>query len=449
VLTQIVPWLFLGAASVGAWFTLNAYRPFHRPAVLAALSFFAGWLTTELALHHLIWQAAATAGFVVFGGLAAWPGFVALGMTVVSWFFLLRCQRKAREAERVMDAALKDGLGATYAADIPEELAGPLAPTIDWRSLLVPIPVRHPEVERTRDVVYTEGAGYRVKLDVYKRRGNKARAPVLLQVHGGAWVLGSKDEQGLPLVLHLASRGWVCVSADYRLAPKATFPDPLIDLKHALRWIREHAEELGADPDFIVVTGGSAGGHLASLVALTANQPEYQPGFEAVDTSVRGCVAFYGVYDFTDRHGVWQHKGLTRLLERRVFKKSLAEGHAEFDKASPLSRVHEQAPPFLVIHGDSDTMVPVGEARNFVKELRERTRAPVAYAEIPGAQHAFEIFPSLRTAFVIHGVERFLAWLWARYRDANVPVSGEQPTTTARQSAPQSDAAPALRRELG
>jgi len=90
-------------------------------------------------------------------------------------------------------------------------------------------------------------------------------------------------------------------------------------------WIREHGAEHGADPDFLVVTGGSAGGHLAALVALSANDPEYQPGFEGVDTSVRGCVSFYGVYDFTDRYQLHRHDGLAKLLERRVMKAALRE----------------------------------------------------------------------------------------------------------------------------
>src|SRR5262249_32610414 len=83
----------------------------------------------------------------------------------------------------------------------------------------------------------------------------------------GAGVVGGKNDEGIPLMLHLASRGGVGVSADYRLSPRATFPEPLIDLKHALRWIREQGPAYGVDPDFVVVTGGSAGGHLAALVA--------------------------------------------------------------------------------------------------------------------------------------------------------------------------------------
>jgi len=220
------------------------------------------------------------------------------------------------------------------------------------------------------------------------------------------------------------------VSANYRLSPRATFPDPLIDLKHALVWIREHAEEIGADPDFIVVTGGSAGGHLASLVALTANDPAYQPGFEDADTSVRACVAFYGVYDFTDRYGVWPHRGLARLLEWWVLKAPLATERDRFERASPMGQVHDRAPPFLIVHGDRDTMVPVEEARHFAADLRKVSKAPVVYLEVPGAQHAFEVMPSIRTAFVIRGVEQFLNTIHAHYERSRTTDAAPASTET-------------------
>jgi len=239
---------------------------------------------------------------------------------------------------------------------------------------------------------------------------------VLLEIHGGGWVIGSKREQGIPMMLRMAAQGWVCVSADYRLSPHATFPDHLVDLKRALSWIRTHVAEYGGDPEFVVVTGQSAGGHLASLVALTANQPEYQPGFEQVDTSVAGCVSFYGVYDFTDRHGFWPNRDLAKLLEEQVMKASLAENRAAYEKASPMSLVSADAPPFFVIHGDRDTLAPVAEARRFAEDLRACSKSPVVYAEIPGAQHAFDIFPSLRGEIVLGGVERFLAFLYSEYR---------------------------------
>jgi acetyl esterase/lipase len=410
-----MPWLFLAVSLVGAWFTYNAYRPTYAPSRRAAVSFFAGWLTTELALHHIAWQVVMTCIFVRAGALHAWPGWLGFAVTLASWVGLWGCYQRAYEAEAVVERALRDGLGADYRAQILPELSATLAPAVDWRQIVLPFPMRHPEVEVHRNIQYTRVAGLNLKLDIYRHRAHPTECPTLLQIHGGGWVIGSKNEQGIPLMLHLAARGWVCVSVDYRLSPHATFPDHLIDLKRAVQWIREHGPEYGANPDFLVATGGSAGGHLAALVALTANEPEYQPGFESVDTSVRGCVAFYGVYDFTDRHHLWHHGAMAKLLEQRVMKAARSEASAAYEKASPLSRVHAEAPPFFVIHGDLDTLVPVEEARRFCAALRETSRNPVTYAEIPGAQHAFEIFPSLRTTFAIHGVERFLAHLYSQY----------------------------------
>jgi len=410
-----MPWLFLLVSLVGAWFTYNAYQPRYAPQRIAAISFFAGWLTTELALHHIAWQALATLLFMRLGALHAWPGVLGLLITVGSWIGLWRCYGRARDAEGVVERALAGDLGTDYRSRILPEVAAAFSPTIDWRQIILPFPMRHPDVERVRDIRYTRVAGLDLKLDIYRHRSRPQNCPTLLQIHGGGWVIGNKNQQGIPLMLQMAARGWVCVSVDYRLSPHATFPDHLVDLKRAVQWIREHGAEYGANPNFLVATGGSAGGHLCALLALTANEPEYQPGFEAADTAVQGCVAFYGVYDFTDRYRLHPHQGLAQLLERQVMKAARHEAPEAYEQASPMSRVHAQAPPCFIIHGDLDTLVPVGEARHFVELLRQTSSNPVVYAEIPGAQHAFEIFPSLRTTFVIHGVERFLAYVYSQY----------------------------------
>jgi len=423
-------WLFLLVSLVGAWLTYNTFRPTYAPPRRAAISFFAGWLTSELALHHIAWQVLATLVFARWGALHAWPGKLGLLVTLASWVGLWRCYWRASQAEAVVERALRAGLGDDYRAEIRPEISAQFAPSIDWKQILLPFPMRHPDVQRVRDLQFSRAAGLNLKLDVYRRRAHPVGCPTLLQIHGGGWVIGSKNEQGIPLMLQMASRGWVCVSADYRLSPHATFPEHLIDVKRAIQWIREHGAEYGADPDFIVITGGSAGGHLAALAALTANDPEYQPGFESVDTSVQGCVPFYGVYDFTDRHGVLHHDALAELLEQRVMKASRDEAPDAYQKASPMSRIHAAAPPFFVVHGDLDTLVPVAEARHFVEMLRETAHASVVYAEIPGAQHAFELFPSLRTTFVVHGVERFLAHLYSRYV-ARRGESTERPSVAA------------------
>jgi len=419
-------WLFLLLTLIGAWLAWNVWNPRYAPGKVAVLSFFSGWLTGELALHHIAWQVLATLLFARLGALHFWAGKLGLLIAIGSWVSLWRFYFAGRAADGAMERALVEALGADYRKSIRSDLAMKFPKQVDWSEILRPFPMRDPDVERIRDIRYSRVSGLNLKLDVYRHKSRPQNCPTLLQIHGGGWVIGSKNEQGIPLMLHLAARGWVCVSVDYRLSPHATFPDHLVDLKRSIQWIREHGAEYGANPDFLVVTGGSAGGHLAALVGLTANDPEYQPGFEDVDTSVRACVPFYGVYDFVDRHQTLHSPDLLDLLETKVMKASLSEAPEAYEKASPIARVHPAAPPTLVIHGDRDTLVPLKQAHHFVDKLREVSRNPVAFAEIAGAQHAFEIFPSLRQVLAIYGAERFLAYVYSQYLAQQVPPKEAQ-----------------------
>lgn len=415
-------WIYLIVSVSGAAFTLNALRPVRRWRLLVP-GFFAGWLTSELPAHLLLWQLVVTLAFAASGAFTAWPGWVGLGVSLVSWIGLFTVRALATRATRVLDTCLREGLGEGFEQRVlPGLEPGPVSRPLLRR--VMPMWMRDPRVERIANLRYAEGAGRRHLLDIYRARGAERRAapengaggsdrglrPVLLQIHGGAWILGDKSHQGLPLMLHLAASGWICVAINYRLSPRSTFPDHLIDCKLALRWIREHIAEYGGDPDFVAVTGGSAGGHLASLMALTANDPRYQPGFEGVDTSVQACVPFYGVYDFTNRGGFrGPADPLYTLVSARVLKASIADDPGAFERASPMSHVRADAPPFLVIHGDSDILAPVEEAREFARMLRSTSRQPALYAEIPGAHHAFEVFHSTRAHLVVTAVHRFLA----------------------------------------
>jgi acetyl esterase/lipase len=421
-----VSWVFFAAALAGALFTLNALRPPHRFWLVQGPAFFASWLTSELAPHHLFWQAAATAGFLYAGALVGWQGRAALGLVALSWVGLAWLHVESRRARTTMEGALREAIGDDYRATIEANFAAALDEPMRLRQRVMPLPVRDGRVERIRNLPFFEAGGRTMKLDVYRSRERLPRCPVLLQIHGGAWMIGRKEEQALPLMTRLAAHGWICIAASYRLSPGATFPEHLIDVKAAIRWIREHGAEYGADPDFIVISGGSAGGHLSALAALTPNDPEYQPGFEDVDTRVQGCVPFYGVYDFTDRRSHWGKSLLLPMLERYVFKALRKDAGDAFDRASPMSRVNEDAPPFFVIHGSRDTLVPAQDARIFVELLRAVSKEPVAYAELPGAQHAFEVFPSERTMHAVHGVERFLAWVYSRHLRTVALADGEK-----------------------
>jgi acetyl esterase/lipase len=388
---------------------LNARAP-RRGRLWLLPSFFTSWLTIELAPWALFWQIVTTVGLVAAGALdGGSEGWVGLGLMVGSWAGLVEVIASARRTTVTMNEAQ-----AELELD-PDDTAPPFP-----RSHVVfPFLMGHRSgVERRRNIVFAEPEGKPLRLDVHRPAGagpDGGKRPGILQIHGGGWVIGDKREQGIPLLNHLAANGWVGINANYRLSPRHAFPAHLIDLKHAIAWYRDHAEEHGADPDFLCVTGGSAGGHLAALVGLTANEAEYQPGFEEVDTSVRAAVPVYGVYDFTNRFGTWHKPTVNRFFGPWIIKRSFAEAPEAFRKASPIDLVRPDAPPFLVVHGDLDVLAPVVDAREFVARLRDVSGSLVLYAEMKGSQHAFDVFPSYRTARVIEGIERFLTAVHRAY----------------------------------
>lgn len=402
--------LFLVLAGVGLIAVLNALRPLRWTPVLLP-SFFSAWLTNELAPQLLVLLGLLVGGFLLLGAVEGPIGLVGLAVAALQAAGLVLLIRRSEQAADLADEALSS------VPDIGEPPGGDV--TRGLRRFFVPLSFRHPDVERVVDVRYSDEHP-RHRLDVYRHKDRPTGCPTLLQVHGGAWVIGDKREQGRPLMLQLAARGWVCFAPNYRLSPRATFPDHLIDVKRALAWVREHGEEYGADPGFLVLTGGSAGGHLVALAALTPNDPAYQPGFEHVDTTVQGCVPYYGVYDLAGETGTRAAEfRAKRLLASLVFK---TPDRAALVDASPLTHVRRDAPPFFVIHGRNDTLVPVEEARLFVERLRAASDAPVAYLELPGTQHAFDVFPSIRSAHVVRAVERFVETL-RRHSAGAVPES--------------------------
>jgi len=407
----VIAELFLALALAGSILTLNAHFPPRRVAMLGFPSFVAGWLWSELPGHHLLLQVLVSAGFTAAGALERWPGQLAMLLTLLSWLGLLWAWARSRSAGPEAESALQEALGPDYAQAIDEEAARAQPPA---RHLLMPWLRRDPKVTLHRNIRYAEGEGSRHLLDIYTPKAGARAAPVLLQIHGGGWFTGHKRQQAVPLLLHMARLGWVCVSINYRLSPRATFPDHLVDAKLALRFIRERIADYGGDANFVAVTGGSAGGHLAAMVGLTAGDPEYQPGFEEVDTAVCACVPLYGVYDFTNRLGHPSAATIHGLVSRWVLKSRVSEDPERFERASPLYRIEGQLPPFFVIHGTHDTLVHVDEARSFVAKLRSHAEKPVAYAEIEGAHHAFEIFHSTRTAHVVAAIGRFLSWTYAQ-----------------------------------
>jgi acetyl esterase/lipase len=384
-------------------------------------------LATELAWIWLPLQVLLAVLLVGNGALGSTAGQLSLLVLALSWAGLARSIWLSFQAEPAVECALEAGLGRDYRSQLPSSATALGRSTVTFRDWRNPVGMRKPGVEVIRGVPYLPG-GVRQQLDIYRPASIPAEGcPVLLQIHGGAWMMGDKAHQALPLMNLLASRGWICVAANYRLSPSVGFPTHLQDCKAALGWVREHGADYGMDTRFVAVTGGSAGGHLAALMGLTANHAEFQPDYPDSDTSVQACVPFYGVYDFLVRFEQHPNRQLyEEFVQDRIMHQSRRDNPALWEAASPVSHVHSAAPPFMIVHGELDSLTPVNDGRVFSHKLREVSDQPVVFAALPGAEHAFEGMHSPRTEHTIEGVYRFLEWSLARWRAGQDERSGEE-----------------------
>ena len=406
---------FLARQAVTAALTANAIRPL--PVFRSGIpAFFAGWLTGDLAPPVLAVTTPDAAVHSV-GARRDARGLALAGLSTAGLLFLIEQSRRAADhAEESLTAAL----GVDYVEQLDEKPT-PADLKTDWRRLVNPFAfgraASRAGVRVQRDIPFAP-YGKRGMLDIYTSDNTPgAGAPVLLQVHGGAWVIGTKEQQGLPLMHHMAAKGWVCVAINYRLAPRDPWPAQIEDVKRAIAWIKDNIAEHGGDPEYLAITGGSAGGHLTALAALTPGDPAFQPGFEEADTSVQVAVPHYGVYDWSGESGNRNVEMMRDLfLAKRVVQRPFSEAREVYDAATPLLRVGPDAPDFYVIHGSRDTLVGVHQARELVRRLRAVSKRTVVYTELPGAQHAFDIFPSIRSQHVVKAIDRYLHWHWNCWR---------------------------------
>ena len=350
------------------------------------------------------------------GGLALTARRLTRPVRTIAWLVagvsalgLLNFSRAGHKANVPLTAALDSGLGTTRRTDSSGLWRRPTgAGTAKSPGLLRMLRI-YRDYAHDSNISYGEYGGAN-HLDIWRRPDldPAGKAPVLFQIPGGAWTTGNKRGQAHPLMSHLAELGWICVAINYRHSPRNTWPAHIVDVKRALAWVKAHIAEYGGDPDFIAITGGSAGGHLSSLAALTPNDPQFQPGFEDADTRVQAAVPFYGVYDFT-RFDDAMHPMMPALLVKSIIKQRPSTNPQPFVTASPINHVSADAPPFFVLHGRNDSLASVEQARSFVTKLREASRQPVVYAELPLTQHAFDTFGSARAAHAAVAVEQFLA----------------------------------------
>ncbi|HJR93409.1 MAG TPA: alpha/beta hydrolase [Acidimicrobiia bacterium] len=371
-----------GVLIFGALVLLTLMAP-RRPRLLAGLAYRAASVYNEAPFPFIYLLVISSLGPITDGRLASLAGGIVLGLgLLVILGFGVIAWRGARDRPAV-EEALDEGLGIGWRERTDPELIVevPGRPPIA-NILLMPFVLRPRQVQRVRNVSYGD-AGRHNLLDIYFHRSQPEGAPVLVYFHGGGFYGGRKSIEGRALLFRLARRGWVTISANYRLRPHAGFSEHLVDVKKVVAWVREHGHEYGADPSTLFLSGGSAGGTLSSIAALTQNDPRYQPGFEEAETSVTGVASLYGWYG-----GYYEMGG----------------AESEF---GVLGHDAAGAAPFFIAHGRNDTLAAVETARRFVAHLRSGSPNPVVYVELEHGQHAFDLFHSFRFSAVVDGVEAF------------------------------------------
>jgi acetyl esterase/lipase len=245
------------------------------------------------------------------------------------------------------------------------------------------IPLRSPVHELRTDVVFAEAGGEPLRFDHYRPLGVTEPAPAVVFVHGGGWVRGDPS-QAAGNALHFARRGIATVAISYRLAPAHRFPAQLDDVRHGLRWVRAHADELGIDPGRLALLGLSAGAHLAMLAHLARGvrdlDADIPQALEDVPETVRAIVAHYGPYDLGRRRS----EMVDALLGPRI------DDAAWTRLASPVAHAERATAPVLLIHGTADQLVSWRESDRMHSALQAAGRASELLL-LEGAPHAFQV----------------------------------------------------------
>lgn len=363
--------------------TYFAVAPLHWPRFLRPLDTYFETIN-EIPFLALFWLIGSTSLAFSEGNITHPIGKLAFGLALLTASGLLASIYWGLQAAPTVNQALDAELEKGWRTSLTGEMKKQLQKKFSAKALLGPFFRRRFDVQRIANIRYGD-AGERNLLDIYRPRTPSSNCPVLIHLHGGYFVRGRKNRQSLPLLYGLASKGWICISANYRLGVEGQFPNHLIDVKKVIAWVREHGEEYGADPAALFLAGNSAGAHIAAMAALTPNNPRFQPGFEDIDTTLTAVICQGGYYG------------------------SIAKKIAI--PSSPMAYSSAQAPPFFVVHGNRDSVVPVKQARHFVNHLRHTAARPVVYVELPQAKHTIDFFHSLRSEALFHGIQAFATWV--------------------------------------
>ena len=241
-----------------------------------------------------------------------------------------------------------------------------------------------------RDLTYADVGGKPLTLDLYLPPGPAPR-PLVVWVHGGAWYEGSKEHC---LAAPLADQGYAVASINYRLSQEAIFPAQIHDCKGAVRWLRAHAGEYGLDAGRVGAWGDSAGGHLVALLGTSGDSAELEGsvgGHLDQSSRVQAVCDWFGPTDMLQMSGRPSEidHDAPDSAEARLFGGPLHENPELVRLANPITYVTADTPPFLIVHGDRDPIVPLHQSELLAEALRA-AGAPVTFLTVAGAGHGFD-----------------------------------------------------------
>ncbi len=258
-------------------------------------------------------------------------------------------------------------------------------PKADAKKAKQQAPIQLPAgVTALRDLAYVPDGHERQKLDLYlPEKGDKL--PVVVWIHGGGWEAGSKER---PPVIAFTAKGYAAASINYRLSQHAVFPAQIEDCKAAIRWLRANAAKYRLDPDRIGVWGLSAGGHLVALLGTSGGVKEFDKGENlSFSSRVQAVCDWAGPSDFLSLISA-QVAQNSKGPVAKLFGGPLKE-HEDLAKlASPTAHAGKDAPPFLIMHGEKDNLVPQRQAE-LLQDALKKAGADSTLVIVPGGGHVF------------------------------------------------------------
>jgi acetyl esterase/lipase len=253
------------------------------------------------------------------------------------------------------------------------------------------VPAFPKDTKKLLNIAYVTNGHQRQKLDLFVPPGATNPLPLIIWVHGGAWQGGSKEN---PPALRFLQRGYAVASLNYRLSQHAIFPAQIEDCKAAVRWLRAHAGENNLDPQRFAVWGASAGGHLAALLGTAGDVKALDVGENLEFSSrVQAVVDFFGPTDLTQMskyaptNSPIDHDA-TNAPEALLVGGAVQENKDKCAKANPVTYVTADDPPFLIMHGDKDNLVPYQQSE-LLRDALQKAGVPVTFKLVEGAGHGF------------------------------------------------------------